>query len=115
MAKAAGRLVIFANPCTMQIVLSHFGDVDLKNQGKKTNGKIIKDLTGVEGYDAHADQVKELCSKIFRHSYYEMRERVKEMDKGDEVSGSTNFIHFLDKFENEDISWIKDIKVYLEQ
>ena len=23
------------------------------------------------------------------------------MDKGDEVSGSTNFIHFLDKFEND--------------
>ena len=44
-----------------------------------------------------------------------MRERVKEMDKGDEVSGSTNFIHFLDKFENEDISWISDIKEHLEQ
>ena len=109
------KVVIFANPCTMQIVLSHFGDVDLKNQGKKTNGKIINDLTGVEGYDAHADQVKELCSKIFRRSYYEMRERVKEMDKGDEVSGSTNFIHFLDKFENEDTSWISDIKECLEQ
>lgn len=37
-----------------------------------------------------------------------MRERVKEMDKGDEVSGSTNFIHFLDKFENEDVSWIAE-------
>ena len=112
---ATDKVVIFANPCTMQIVLSHFGEVDLKNQGKKTNGKIIEELTGVSGYDAHADQVKELCSKIFKRSYPEMRERVKEMDKGDEVSGSTNFIHFLDKFENEDISWIKDIKVYLEQ
>ena len=109
------KVVIFANPCTMQIVLSHFGDADLRNQGKKTNGRIIEELTGVANYDAHADQVKELCSKIFKRSYPEMRERVKEMDKGDEVSGSTNFIHFLDKFENEDISWISDIKECLEQ
>jgi hypothetical protein len=112
---ANDKIIIFANPCTMQIVLSHFGDADLKNQGKKTNGKIIEELTGIAGYDAHADQVKELCSKIFKRSYPEMRERVKEMDNGDDVSGSTNFIHFLDKFENEDVSWIKDIKVYLEQ
>lgn len=109
------KVVIFANPCTMQIVLSHFGDADLRNQGKKTNGRIIEELTGVSNYDAHADQVKELCSKIFKRSYPEMRERVKEMDKGDEVSGSTNFIHFLDKFENEDTSWISDIKECLEQ
>ena len=109
------KVVIFANPCTMQIVLSHFGDADLRNQGKKTNGRIIEELTGVANYDVHADQVKELCSKIFKRSYPEMRERVKEMDKGDEVSGSTNFIHFLDKFENEDISWISDIKESLEQ
>ena len=56
------KVVIFANPCTMQIVLSHFGDADLRNQGKKTNGRIIEELTGVANYDAHADQVKELCS-----------------------------------------------------
>lgn len=91
--------------------MSHFGEADLRNKGKKTNGRIIEELTGVANYDAHADhQVKELCSKIFKRSYPEMRERVKEMDKGDELSGSTNFIHFLDKFENEDISWINDIK-----
>lgn len=72
------KVVIFANPCTMQIVLSHFGDADLQNQGKKTNGRIIEELTGVANYDAHADQVKELCSKIFKRSYPEMRERVKK-------------------------------------
>lgn len=109
------KVVIFANPCTMQIILSHFGEADLRNQGKKTNGKIIEALTGIAGYDAHTDQVKELCSKIFKRSYPEMHERVKVMYKGDDESGSTNFIHFLDKFENEDVSWIKDIKEFLEQ
>ena len=33
--KASDKLIIFANPCTMQIILSHFGDVSLKNQEKK--------------------------------------------------------------------------------
>lgn len=113
-SEATDKVVIFANPCTMQIVLSHFGDVDLKNQGKKTNGKIIEKLTGIEGYDAHAEQVRELCSKIFKRSYPKMRERVKMMDNGDEVSGSTNFIRFLEKFENKDFSWIKDINDCIE-
>jgi len=52
-----------------------------------------------------------LCSKIFKRSYLEMRERVKMMDNGDEVSGSTNFISFL---ENDNNSWIKEINDYLE-
>jgi len=107
------KVVIFANPCTMQIVLSHFGDADLKNQGKKTNGKIIEELTGVANYDAHENQVKELCSKIYQRSYPEMRERVKNMDSPDTVSGSTNFIHFLDMFESDDIAWIDEIKKFI--
>ena len=52
-----------------------------------------------------------MCSKIFKRSYLEMRERVKMMDNGDEVSGSTNFISFL---ENDNNSWIKEINDYLE-
>lgn len=43
--KAAEKLIIFANPCTMQIILLHFGDVSLKNQGKKTNASIIEKWT----------------------------------------------------------------------
>lgn len=33
--KAAEKVILFANPCTMQIMLLHFGDISLKNQGKK--------------------------------------------------------------------------------
>ena len=35
--KASEKIIIYANPCTMQIILLHFGEVLLKNQGKKTN------------------------------------------------------------------------------
>ena len=63
---ASQHMIIYANPCTMQIVLSHFGDVSLKNQGKKTNADIIEKFTGVKNYDAHKEQIEEICSKIFR-------------------------------------------------
>ena len=103
------KIVIFANPCTMQIILSHFGDVSLKNQGKKTNSDIIYELTQVKNYDAHEGQITELCSKIFRRSYEPMKERIRKINNSDDVSGSTNFIDFLEKFESNEAEWIKDI------
>lgn len=112
---AADKVIIFANPCTMQIVLLHFGDVSLKNQGKKTNAPVIAQLTGVTDYDAHADQIEAICSKIFRRSYADMRRRVSGINLPDTESGSTNFIVYLDRFEQEDIKWIREINDALEK
>jgi len=112
---AADKVIIFANPCTMQIVLLHFGDVSLKNQGKKTNAPVIEKLTGIPDYDAHADQVKALCSKIFKRSYPDMRRRVSEINHPDTVSGSTNFIVHLERFEQDDVKWIREINSALEK
>lgn len=113
--KAASKLVIFANPCTMQIILSHFGDVSLKNQGKKTNAAEIEKWTGVKDYDAHEDQIKEICSKIFRRSYVGMKQRIAAINFPDTTSGSTNFSVFLDRFESEDTKWISTIQRYLRE
>lgn len=113
--KAAEKLIIFANPCTMQIILSHFGDVSLKNQGKKTNAAVIEKLTGVKNYDAHWDQIQEICGKIFRRSYGDMKRRVAAINLSDTTSCSTNFIIFLDRFENEDTKWILSIQKYLRE
>ena len=113
--KAAEKLVIFANPCTMQIILSHFGDVELKNQGKRTNAAVIEKLTGVKNYDAHEDQIRAICSQIFQRNYPEMKSRVSKINFADNVSCSTNFIVFLQRFEEDDIKWISDIKKYLKE
>ena len=113
--KAASKLVMFANPCTMQIILSHFGDVSLKNQGKKTNAAEIEKWTGVKDYDAHKEQIKEICSKIFRRSYEEMKRRVAAINFPDTISCSTNFGDFLERFENEDTKWISTIQKYLRE
>lgn len=114
-SNASEKVIIFANPCTMQIILSHFGDVNLKNQGKKTNSKTIEDLTGIKNYDAHDDQIKELCSKIFQRTYPEMKKRVERIDLGDTTSGSTNFISFLERFENPDFEWIRKICDFIDK
>ena len=112
---AADKVIIFANPCTMQIILLHFGDVSLKNQGKKTNAPVIEQLTGIPDYDAHADQIEAMCSKIFRRSYPDMRRRASEINRPDTVSGSTNFIVYLDRFEQEDVKWIRELNDALEK
>lgn len=113
--KAFEKLTIFANPCTMQIILLHFKEVSLKNQGKKTNSNIIKDSTGVINYDAHEEQINEICGKIFRDSYKNMRQRVAEINYPDTTSGSTNFIVFLERFESSDNKWIAAIQNYLKE
>lgn len=108
--KAAEKVIIFANPCTMQIVLLHFGDILLKNQGKKTNSSVIEQMTGIQNYDAHEEQIKELCRKITRTSYPEMKRRAGVINNPDTVSGSTNISDFLDWFEAADDRWIAEIR-----
>ncbi len=114
---AADKVTIFANPCTIQIVLLHFGDVILKNQGKKTNASVIEQLTGIQNYDAHEEQIKELCGKIFRRSYPDMRRRVADPEhhQPETVSGGTNFITYLERFEQADVKWIREINDALEK
>lgn len=114
-SKLIEKIVIFANPCTMQVILLHFGAVELKNQGKKTNSALIEELTGIVDYDAHENQIKELCSKIFRKNYEIMKDRVAMIDKPDTESASTNFIKFINLFESNDIGWIKSTRDYLDK
>ena len=108
---AAGKVVIYANPCSMQIILLHFAVVSLKTQGKKTNAKLIERLTGVKGYKANQEEhIKAICVKIKRQSYSDMKERVTEINRPDNVPGSTNFIDFLQRFESDKPEWIAEIR-----
>ena len=108
--KVAEKVIIFANPCTMQIMLLHFGDISLKNQGKKTNSAVIERMTGIQNYDAHETQIRELCGKITRTNYPEMKKRAEGINLPDTVSGSTNISVFLNRFEASDDHWIVEIR-----
>ena len=112
---APQKVVLWANPCSMQIILSHFGDIKLVNQGKKTNSGIIEQITGVAGYDGHEDQIKEICSRIFQRTYPEMKKRPSAEKYDDKKPGSSNVVYFLNMFENPDTKWINEINKYLQR
>lgn len=109
-SKEAGfDVFIFANPVTLQIVLSHFGDVNLTKVSKKSNADIVKKLTGIENYDASEEQIKEMIGKVCYSSINTFKERLKCLSNNFNNIPSTNFLMFLERFENSDTSWIDQI------
>lgn len=106
---AADKIMIFGNPCTMQIIIEHWGDVRLCSNNKKKNAPVIYDLTGIEGYKGRKEQRRKLFSQITTENYQEMRERIKQIPWDDTVEGSTNFGRFLDYFSSDGDEWIKTI------
>lgn len=110
---AAGRIVMFGNPCTMQIIIEHWDDVRLCSNNKKRNAPIIFGLTGIEGYKGRREQRRELFSRITKENYQEMRERIKKLPSDDTVEGSTNLGRFFEWFSLDDRSWMQAINEVL--
>ena len=105
----ADDIVIFGNPCTMQIILSHFAEIKLKSQSKAINSKYIKQFVGIDNYKATEEQRKELFAKIKRDNYEMMKQNVAKLSTNDENISSTNILKFIEKFESDDDSWIDEI------
>ena len=105
----ADKIIIFGNPCTMQIILSHFVDIKLKSQSKKENSNYIEGYTGIKKYDAKEEQVKELMNKITRKNYETMKNNISKISTNDKEKPSTNILYFLEKLENDNIEWIEEI------
>lgn len=112
---AANHVVIYGNPCTMQIITLHWDDVVLGSHKKKKNAPIIFNLTGIEGYKGRADQRQKLFSRITKENYQEMQERIKFLPSDDTVEGSTNFGRFIEYFSMDDSKWIQIINKALEE
>lgn len=111
---AADKVVIYGNPCTMQIIIKHWDDVRLCSNNKKKNVPIIFGLTGVERYKGRREQRRELFSRITKENYQEMRKRISKLPIDDAVEGSTNFGRFLDWFSSGDCCWIQMINQELD-
>lgn len=105
----AENVIIFGNPCTMQIILSHFSNIKLSSQSKKVNSKYIEQLTGIKDYDATKEQRKELFSKITKANYKVMKSNIAKLSTQDEKCPSTNILKYLEYFESNDDSWINEI------
>ena len=100
---------MFGNPCTMQIISKHWTDENLKSPAKKTNAPIIKKYTGVENYKGRADQIQEVMEHVTEENYGDMRQRLRNLESDDSITGSSNFGKFIKLFESDDSSWIEEI------
>lgn len=111
---AAEEVIMFANPCTMQIITKHWTDINLKSPAKQVNAPLIKEYTKVENYKARADQIEAIMEYITAENYVDMRHRVDRLETMDTVIGSSNFGEFIKLFESEDSRWIEEINAKLE-
>ncbi len=112
---ASDQVVIYGNPCTMQIIIEHWDDVVLGSHKKRKNAPIIFNLTGIEGYKGRADQRQKLFSGITKENYSSMQERIKNLPSDDTMEGSTNFGKFIEYFSMSDSKWIQMINDSLEE
>lgn len=115
MGNASDKVIIFGNPCTMQIVSKHWTDEILKSPAKPLNAPLIKMYTGVENYKGRTDQIKEVMKYIIIDNYKDMRDRVHYLEQDDNVIGSSNFSKFIKMFESDDNRWIDKINSELEK
>ena len=108
--KASDKLVIFANPCTMQIVLSHFGKVRLRSNSKSANGRLIERLTGIAEYRAKAGQLDAISKLLTKENYDEMKENLSDTATELGIVPSTNFLQFVERLESNDAKWVNKAK-----
>lgn len=106
---AAREVIIFGNPCTMQIVSKHWTDMILKSPAKSVNAPMIEKYTGVKNY-----QIKEVMEHITYDNYENMRQRINKLDSDDSVIGSSNFGKFIKFFESINTEWIDSINKNIE-
>jgi hypothetical protein len=111
---AAKEVIIFGNPCTMQIISKHWTDENLKSPAKPVNAPLIKKYTDVENYKGRADQIEEIMKHVTKENYVEMSQRVESLESQDFMTGSSNFGKFIKLFESVDSGWIEEINNRIE-
>lgn len=110
---AADEVVIFGNPCTMQIISKHWTDEMITSPAKSVNASLIERYTGVKDYKAREDQIDEVMKYVTCDNYLLMRKRVAESLKDKEFV-STNFTRLVTNMEDCNTDWIKIINEMLE-
>lgn len=111
---AADEVIMFGNPCTMQIILKHWTDTIIKSPAKPVNAPLIEKFTGVKNYKGRADQIDVVMEKVTAENYVDMCERTDSMETRDNILGSSNFGRFMEFFGSSDTKWIDEINAKLE-
>lgn len=108
--KAADEVVMYGNPCTMQVMILHWDYVLLKSHRKEINGEELERLLGIQDYKAKRFQRDDIVEHITRSNYYEMVARCSRLPDDDTHINSTNFDRFMHYFESNNPSWIQKIE-----
>ena len=111
---AAEEVIIFGNPCTMQIISKHWTDEFIKRSAKAVNAPLIEKYTGVKGYKGRADQIDQVMKSIDADNYTDMKERICKLPTDDHVDGSSNFSKLVQYLESDDVKWIDRINDSIE-
>ena len=112
---AADEVIMFGNPCTMQIISKYWTDENLKSPAKPVNAPLIKEYTGVANYKGRSDQIQEVMGHVTAKNYEDMSRRVRNLELDDSVTGSSNFGRFIKMFESAGSRWIEEINKILEE
>ena len=111
---AADEVIMFGNPCTMQIITKHWTETLIKSPAKTVNASLIEKFTGVKNYKGRADQIASVMEHVTVENYANMRDRVCGLETRDTVVGSSNFGRFMELFGSSDAGWINEINDELE-
>lgn len=106
---AADEVIIFVNPCTMQVELLHFENIKLRTQNKNKNASEIERLTGIQDYKAKEEQRKAMCNLITKENYEQMKKNLLSLPTDYKIESSSNFGIFLKRFEDSKTNWIDEI------
>lgn len=109
--KVADHVVFYANPCTLQIILSHFENVRLTSNSKSDNAGIIKKLTGVEDYRATKKQRMAIMEKVTNSNYAVMKQNLSFLSSTSfDAVPSTNILLFFDHLDCGDTKWLNNME-----
>lgn len=110
---------IFTNPCTMQLYLWHFKDINLNTSNKKELSeelkKIYPTLLAQKSYNAHQYQLRYLMGYIDGNSYSNLKNILKNKSTNYLNNPSTNMLKFLDYFEKDNEEFIKEININIDR
>ena len=112
---ASQHVVMFTNPCTMQVILLHWDtSVRLQTPSKRRSATYIEKYTGIQDYSAKEFQRTQLVSNITKESYRNMMNGAKQLGMDAALINSTNLHVFFAQLEQPDTNWIDEINKLIE-
>lgn len=113
--KISNQITIFGNPCTMQIIIMHWANINLRSNSKTVNAPIIAQYTGIKGYKARDKQREAMMSQINRRNYSDMISRVSNLSHDYRQLNSSNFDEFMKYLQGKNTDWIEKINTAISE